>query len=357
MALARLKAAFPWIQTPLVVGAPMRLIATVPLTIEICRAGGIGFLGAGSDTSTLESDLRTIHAQFIERPPPNASSLATNTLPIGVGFLNWGANLEAAVSAVSKFPPAAVWFFAPRSTNDLIVWTTKIREATAGRTQIWVQVGTVTNAVEVTRACRPEVLVVQGTDAGGHGLQQGASIIPLLPEVSDAISILEVPEEEKPILVAAGGIMEGRGAAAALTLGAQGVVLGTRFLASHEANIADGYRNEVLRASDGGKTTMRTSVYDRLRGTTDWPPGYNARGVLNRSWTDAENGMDWEENKKLYEDSVRMGDTGWGLEGRMTTYAGTGVGLVKEVKKAGEIVEEVRSGAREILQRAARSLA
>ncbi|KAK7554443.1 putative 2-nitropropane dioxygenase precursor [Phyllosticta citricarpa] len=353
---ARLKAAYPWTLTPLVVGAPMRLIATVPLSIEISRAGGIGFLGAGSDTSTLDSDLETIHAHFTEKPLPNAPSPATRILPVGVGFLNWGANLEAAVAAVSRYPPAAVWFFAPRSTNDLVTWTTKIREATAGRTQIWVQVGTVANAVEVTRACRPHVLVVQGTDAGGHGLAQGASIVALLPEVADAIDSLDMHDHEKPILVAAGGIADGRGAAAALALGAEGVVMGTRFLASHEANIADGYRNEVLRASDGGRTTMRTSVYDQLRGTTDWPPGYNARGVLNRSWVDAENGMGWEENMKLYQEAVSLGDKGWGPEGRMTTYAGTAVGLVKEVKKAGDIVEEVRSATKEVLQRSSAKL-
>ncbi|KAK7542769.1 uncharacterized protein J3D65DRAFT_614891 [Phyllosticta citribraziliensis] len=348
---ARLKAAYPWILTPLVVGAPMRLIATVPLTIEISRAGGFGFLGAGSDTSTLDSDLENIHAHFTERPLPNAPSPSTRILPVGVGFLNWGANLEAAVAAIARYPPAAVWFFAPRSTNDLVTWTTKVREATGGRTKVWVQVGTVANAVEVTRACQPHVLVVQGSDAGGHGLAQGASIITLLPEVADVIDSLDMPGHEKPMLVAAGGIADGRGAAAALALGAEGVVMGTRFLAAHEADIANGYRNEVLRAWDGGKTTMRTSVYDQLRGTTDWPPGYNARGVLNRSWVDAENGMGWEENKKLYQEAVRLGDLGWGPEGRITTYAGTGVGLVKEVKKAGDIVAEVRSAAKEVAQR------
>ena len=83
--------------------------------------------------------------------------------------------------------------------------------------------------------------------------------------------------EEMPLLMAAGAIVEGRGVAAALVLGAAGVAMGTRFLASAEANIAAGYRDEVVRASDGGQNTVRTKTYDSLRGTTVWSQGYNAR--------------------------------------------------------------------------------
>lgn len=257
---------------------------------------------------------------------------------------------------LAKYTPAAAWFFAPRKTDDLGRWASTIREVTQRRTSIWVQVGTVAEALAVTQACKPDVLVVQGTDAGGHGRERGASIVALVPEVADAIAALSLPPEETPALVAAGGIADGRGVAAALVLGAEAVVMGTRFLACPEAAIAAGYRAEVVRASDGGAATARTKVYDQLRGTTDWPEGYNGRGVLNRSWEDAANGVPFAENKRLYEAAMELGDDGWGPQGRMTTYAGTAVGLVKEVMAAREIVDEVREGAKQVLGRGVEKL-
>jgi nitronate monooxygenase len=71
---------------------------------------------------------------------------------------------------------------------------------------------------------------------------------------------------------------------------------------------------------------------------------------MNRSWQDAEAGMEDEENVRLYKLEMEKGDEGWGPEGRMTTYAGTGIGLVKEVKPAAEIVAELREGASRILR-------
>ena len=146
---------------------------------------------------------------------------------------------------------------------------TKQTRKAAPRTKVWVQVGSVKDAVEIARACKSDVLVVQGTDAGGHSLAQGAGIMSLLLEVADAVEALAKggTAEEMPLLMAAGGIVEGRGVAAALVLGAAGVTIGTRFLASAEANIAAGYRDEVVRASDGGQNTVKTKIYNSLRGT------------------------------------------------------------------------------------------
>lgn len=111
------------------------------------------------------------------------------------------------------------------------------------RTKVWMQVGSVKDAVEIARACKPDVLIVQGTDAGGHGLAQGAGIVSLLFEVADAVEALAKggAAEEMPLLMAAGGIVKGRGVAAALVLEAAGVAMGTKFLESAEANVAAGY--------------------------------------------------------------------------------------------------------------------
>lgn len=344
--------AYPWTKAPLVCCAPMRLIALAPLAFEVSRAGGLGFVGAGSDASTLESMLNDFKS--LQAEDPDLSKIQ-HVLPVGVGFICWAGEklLNDALPAIEKYPPAAVWLFAPRSTEDLVQWTGAVRERTNGKTEIWIQVGTVKNAVEVTKACDPDVLVVQGHDAGGHGLHHASGLISLLPEVSDALSTLQTQAKNgtrRPLLVAAGGIVEGRGAAAALALGAAGIVLGTRYLASPEANIAHGYRDAVVRAGDGGQATARTKLFDQLRGTTDWPVEYGGRGVLNESWTDAENGMELEENKRLYNEALAKGDGGWGDKARLTTYAGTGVGLVKEIKGAGAITTEVRDAAKEVLR-------
>lgn len=245
--------------------------------------------------------------------------------------------------------PAAAWLFAPKEEDDLIAWVSGIRKASEGKTKIWIQVGSVTMAISAAKSCRPDVLVVQGSDAGGHGLARSSSIISLLPECVDALAkegFWNIP------LIATGGIVDGRGFAAALTLGASGISMGTRFLASPEADISNGYRNAIIRGHDGGLSTARTLVYDKLRGTTGWPMIYNGRALLNQSFWDDENGIDEAENKRLYNEALKLGDAGWGENGRVTAYAGTGVGLISSIKPAGDIVRELREDHRRILDRA-----
>ncbi len=336
---------YPWTQIPLICSAPMRLISGSSLALAVSRAGGLGFIGAGagSDLSTLPSILHETMSLVSSSPIPDTPA---GILPVGVGFLNWGADLELAVREFKTLPlkPAAAWFFAPNSTEDLVMWTEQIRDATQNKTKIWIQVGTVASALEVVRACKPDVLVVQGCDAGGHGLAQSASIISLIPEVSDSLLAAGIQRGSIP-LVAAGGIMDARGVAAALMLGASGACMGTRFLASLEAEISLGYKKAVVDANDGGINTIRTTLYDTLRGTSGWPDGYNARGVINKSLRSFEGGMDLEENRRLYAEAMKLGDEGWGMEqGRLTTYAGTGVGLVKSIVPAGQIVQTVLEG-------------
>jgi nitronate monooxygenase len=311
------------------------------LATAVSLAGGLGFLTAGKDMSSLASSL-SHSAKLLNHPGASSSPL-----PVGVGFIVWGADLSAAVEVTRNFVPAAVWLFSPRQAADLVTWTEKMREASGGKTRVWIQIGSVAAAVEAARLCNPDVIVVQGADAGGHGLARGAGIISLVPEVADALA--REGHGHIPLL-AAGGISDGRGVAAALTLGASGTVLGTRFLAAKEAEMKPGHVEEVLRASDGGVTTVRTTLFDVLRGTNKWPAEYDGRGIANRSFEDAERGMDTEENKRLYEEALAKGDGGWGKEGRMITYVGTGIGLVREVEGAGKIVEGLRKDAIAILE-------
>jgi nitronate monooxygenase len=321
----------------------MKLIAVPQLAVAVSQAGGIGFLGPGAKPEDLSSTLSEA-SSLISSSPLSRFQKEHGTLPIGVGFQTWAGDLSVASKILAEFKPRAVWLFAPREgQKELDEWVRKIREVSQG-TEIWIQVASVADAVAAAKSKeRPDVLVVQGADAGGHSRSKGAGIVTLLPEVFDAVNEGEEVEKQIP-LIAAGGIVDARGAAAAMVLGANGVAMGTRFLASNEANINRGYQRHVVEASDGGQNTVRTQLYNYLRGEMNWPKGWDARGLVNESWRDHERGVEFERNRELYKEAMAKGEEGWGEKGRMATYAGTGIGLVREVKSAGEIVGEVRSG-------------
>ena len=298
----------------------------------------------GPGTKPLELDMFLSEAKSLL-----ASSVPTsnNLLPVGIGFQTFSADLSLARQAIQTHKPCAVWLFVPRDgQRELDIWSEMIRKASP-ETKVWIQVGNVSQAVQAARSAQPpDVLVIQGIDAGGHGLAKGAGIISLLPEVADALGDLNIP------LIAAGGIAEGRGVAAALSLGAMGVAMGTRFLAATEAKISKGYQGDVLRTRDGGQNTVRTTLYDELAGRTDWPADYDGRNVVNQSILDHVSGLRFEDNQKQYDEAMKKGDEGWGENGRLTAYVGSAVGLVKSVLGADEIVEEARAQAIASLERA-----
>ena len=336
-----LKQQYPMTTSPLIVAAPMRLISSPALVHAVALAGGIGFLGAGipgtdSSAAGFKALIHETNTLFASSPPktPGQSSY-------GVGFLlvddpSPTETINVLSSLTSEPAPAAIWLFPAASPRTISEWTTALRSLSPPP-KIWLQVGTTAQALSFAALCRPDVLVLQGTDAGGHGLAASASIISLIPETTDALrkAGFNIP------VIAAGGVADGRGVAAAMVLGADGVAMGTRFLASPEAKITRGYQEAVLAASDGGVNTVRTGLYDQLRGSKTWPDGYNGRGVVNRSWEERDE-LGLEENKKEYLRALEDGDMAWGVGGRATTYAGSAVGLVAECKGAGAIVDEVR---------------
>ena len=367
-AAQKLQEAYPWTSLPLIVGAPMRIISGPPLAIAICNAGGLGFIGPGARPADLDKTL-TQTSSLLEAPPlssplrhPQIALLRQRNpfLPVGVGFQTWAGDLATTTRIMGAHPPpAAAWLFAPRhGQQELDEWASGIRSATKHATKIWIQITSVKEAEAAAASKeRPDVLVVQGHDAGGHSLTKGAGIMTLLPEVADALS-QNLPDDQQIPLVAAGGIIDARGVVAAAALGAAGSALGTRFLASDEANISSGYMRHVLAASDGGQTTVRTQLYNHLRGTMDWPSAYDARGLANASWKDHGDGVSFEVLKERHEEAVKKGEDAWGEEeGRVATYAGTGVGLVREKMGASSIVDEIRQAGKEILEKVRKSSA
>lgn len=348
---AKLLSRYPWASYPFITCAPMRVISGPALAMEVSRAGGLGFIGPGARTDDMTADLEeasTLMEKARASPSvPNAFRLADSVLPVGVGFQLWGDDVGVAVANIERFKPCAAWLYAPREgPGDLEDWSRRIRRVSP-QTQIWIQIGTLGEAKQLlTISEKPDVVVVQGAEAGGHGrAKDGMGLMTLLPEVSDAMAASKIP------LLAAGGVADGRGAAAALCLGASGAAMGTRFLASGEARISRGYRDAVLRAGDGAVSTARTLLYNHLRGTYGWPREYMPRTVINRSFVEHQEGtVDFDELKRRHDDAAKMGDAGWGPEGRLATYAGACVGLVHETKAAGDIVREVQGAALGILR-------
>ena len=336
---------YPWTSAPLIIGAPMRVLSGPELAVAVSRAGGIGFIGPGLKPEATAIDLETAKSLVASAGPEETLG---GLLPIGVGFQTWNGDVQIAAEAVEKYRPSAAWLFASdKGQAQFDEWTERLRKASPG-TQIWVQVGTFREALDAAlSSSKPDVLVIQGAEAGGHGrANDGIGFITLLPEVADA---LRKDDISIPIF-AAGGIADGRGVAAALGLGAAGAVMGTRFLAAKEARINAGYQQEVVRASDGGSTTTRTQLYNHLRGTFGWPEAFSPRTIVNKSWEEHNAGVPFDELKKRHDEALKDGPAAWGPEGRTATYAGANIGLVRSVDEGGTIVETTRRDAIRIVQ-------
>ncbi|KAH8667510.1 putative Nitronate monooxygenase [Tricladium varicosporioides] len=347
------KQQYPWTATPLIANAAMAGFAGPSLAVAVSKAGGIGFIGAlpAKDTSLLDSQLTTAKLSLASTYPDFQTS-GPGLMPIGVGYLLFASKLDDAVEIVKKHKPAVVWFACPKVNKDFETWTKAVRGASE-KSKIWIQVASVSVALEVAKSCSPDILIMQGSDAGGHGPCPGAGIVSLVPETRDALNEAGLGEVG---IFAAGGIVDGRGAAAALACGANGVVMGTRFLASTEVDVpAEDYRTVVLSAKDGGVSTARATVFDELAGKSFWPGQYDGRAVAGASYRDSVGGVEIQVIRKRYAEAVKESHKGFGGEERAPVWAGSGVGLVNEVKGAGEIVQEVRDTAKVCLEKAAKS--
>ena len=225
--------------------APMANVAGGRLAAAVSRAGGLGLIGGGyGDPEWLGAELA-----------------AAEQAAIGVGFITWRLDqvprlLDLALAA----QPRAVLL----SFGDIAPYVARIHAAGA---VLIAQVQSVAQA-RAARDAGADVIVAQGSDAGGHAGMRGT--FALVPAVVDAVGSVPV--------VAAGGIADGRGIAAAFMLGACGVMLGSRFYGSREALTSPQAQQALLSAS--GDDTVRGAVFDLLRGW-DWPAGYSLRTLAN----------------------------------------------------------------------------
>jgi enoyl-[acyl-carrier protein] reductase II len=197
-----------------------------------------------------------------------------------------------------------------------------------------VMVGKVRHAIKSQQA-GADIVAAQGTEAGGHTGEIGG--VALLPQVVDAVKI--------PVL-AAGGIADGRGLVAALALGAQGVVIGTRFIATPEAQAAAQYREAILRSAEAD--TVRTRCYT----------GKPARTIRNRYTEEWERKTDQIQPfpmQVMYsmQQGVMdyMGIAGGADPDRSFMPAGQGMGLIRDIKPAGEVLGDIVREAEAVLAR------
>ena len=223
-------------------------------------------------------------------------------------------------------------------------------------TKVVVQVGSETEAAAAAEA-GVDVIVAQGVEAGGH-VRGTTPLFSLIPAVVEAVAPLPV--------VAAGGIVDGRGLAAALCLGAAGALMGTRFLASEEADVDPGYQARLLAARGSEDTVYSKDLFDvgwpnaphrvlRNRLVEEWeaagkpPPGQRADEAAEigtrRMWDGSVAPV------RIYSSVTATSAFDVDLE-RMALWAGMTVGLVREVKPAAEIVRETVMEAEGILARA-----
>jgi NAD(P)H-dependent flavin oxidoreductase YrpB (nitropropane dioxygenase family) len=195
----------------------------------------------------------------------------------------------------------------------------------------------VSQAGEARRAAEAgaDIIVAQGTEGGGHVGVMGT--MALVPQAVDAVA-------PRPVL-AAGGIADGRGLTAALALGAAGVLLGTRFLATQEAPIPEGVKLAIL-ASDGHDTDL-TEIPDLISARV-WPGAFarSWRNALIRAWA----GREWELRQRRPEVAAQVaaaraaGDTD-----RFPILFGQDAGLIASVEPAADVVERIVREARAII--------
>ncbi|KAJ3008469.1 hypothetical protein HKX48_008508 [Thoreauomyces humboldtii] len=300
-----------------IVLAPMAGVAHARLVAAVANAGCLALLGVGYAT-----DPNWITTQWAQVSQLRKQQGMTGAA--GIGFITWWLDkYPELLSAALACRPAAIWF----SFGDFGKHLERVREE-APDVKVMVQVQTVEEAIRAAEFYGVDVVVAQGSEAGGHGRTLNASTFCLLPEIAERIDV--------PVL-AAGGVSDGRQLAATLMLGSSGVVIGTRFCATHESAMPEGGKQLLVSTVDGGLSTTRTRVFDHLRGTP-WPDHYGFRVLCNNvtQELDVEDRQAMKAWQPMYDRALKEGDFDVAHVG-----AGQGVGLVRGVWPAALVVQRI----------------
>jgi len=301
-----------------VIQAPMAFAAGGQLAAAVSSAGGLGLIGGGY------GDADWLAEQFD----------AAGSERVGCGLITWSlAEKPHLLTLVLERNPAAMFL----SFGDPAPFVVIAKDANV---PVICQVQTLKDAIHAIEV-GADIIVAQGTEAGGHGEKRAT--FTLVPEVADYI----VAKSSDVLLCAAGGIGDGRGLAAALMLGADGVVIGSRFWASQEAMVHPNMHRAALEAS--GDQTIRSSVMDIAR-DLNWPGRYTAH-VLQNEFTDR-----WHADIEGLLEHAASESTKWksawvaGDTNVANTFVGEVVGLVNSIEPAGALLRDIVSQAEKLLQ-------
>ncbi|KAJ5584151.1 uncharacterized protein N7459_003951 [Penicillium hispanicum] len=313
------------------------------MAAAVTKSGGLGFIGGGFDFKPGSTQLERLDDQLGKVRSELGDIPSTQTLPIGVGFITFQPSgyIENAIPVLEKHRVAAVWLSFPESDADhlpLVEAIHKIQTTSSWSVKIFVQVGTVQAAKEALSQ-GADVLVVQGSDAGGHQWAQGASLMSLLPEVRDVL--VKNGDISRKAILAAGGIVDGRGCVAALGLGADGVVMGTRFIVTSECPAPSHIKQAIISTSDGAISTVKSTRHDVFQSTDVFPRQYDGRAVTGLSWRESEEGISDEEIIRRYQNARENGE-----DHRRTVWAGASLGIIDKVVSVGELITAIQQEAK-----------
>jgi len=292
--------------------------ATSPeLVSAVSRAGGLGALGC--------------HYLTPEQVRERTAAVRQQTdKPFGLNFLLFDTR-EDSFAAALELRPAVMQFAWARPDQDLSQFFRRAHDAGC---KITYMAGAVPEAVRAARA-GADVIVAQGTEGGGHVGWMAS--MPLIPMIVDAVAPVPV--------LAAGGFADGRGLVAALSLGADGILLGTRFLATDESPLHPNFKQAIVE-SDGHDTQL-SEIPDIAAGLV-WP-GAMTRSRRNR-FVERWAGREWALRQSRAEALQRLqaarkaGDVD---EGPLSM--GQDAGLIHDIVPAAEIVTRIAREAEEIL--------
>jgi NAD(P)H-dependent flavin oxidoreductase YrpB (nitropropane dioxygenase family) len=302
---------------PIVMGG-MGGATSAPLVAAVSNAGAFGTLGtSGINAAQIRAEVAAIRG--------------ATTKPFGINHLLFEID-EERFAATLEARPAVVAFGWARADQDLRLYFQRAHDAGS---KVMYMAGQVSETVRAAEA-GADVIVAQGTEAGGHVAWMAS--MPLVPMVVNAVAPLPV--------LAAGGIADGRGLAAALALGADGVLLGTRMMATDESPIHPNFKRAI--AASDGHDTMLTEIPDIASGRV-WP-GAMSRALRNRfieRWAGREWALrrDQREAAKALLEARRAGDAD-----NASLLIGQDAGLIDSIKPAAAIVESMVAEAEEIIK-------
>jgi NAD(P)H-dependent flavin oxidoreductase YrpB (nitropropane dioxygenase family) len=304
------------IEHPVALGG-MGSVFAPDLVVAVSNAGGLGALGCHYLTP---DQVRNATAAIRDK---------TNK-PFGLNFLLFDMREDSFAAALALRPSVIAMAWA-RPEQDLKPLIARAHDAGA---KITFMVGGVPEARRAAEA-GADVIVAQGTEGGGHVSWQAS--LPLIPMVVDAVA-------PRPVL-AAGGIADGRGLAAALALGADGVLLGTRFLATKESPLHANFKQAIVDCD--GHDTVLSEIPDVAAGVV-WP-GAMSRSRRNR-FIERWAGREWALRQNQAEARARVQDARKNGDcDEAPLSMGQDAGLIHDIPPAAEIVTRIAREAEEIL--------